>query len=64
MPDSMYSNEKQNSLWLTKTDVDMLLVRDISLSDFDGLDDGKSIKLENVDSPYVLLPDNKERFDF
>ena len=42
-------------------DNNMLLVRDISLSDFDtGIDDGKTIKLENVDSSFVLLPDNKE----
>ena len=41
----------------------VLLVRDIPLSDFDtGADDGKTIKLENVDSSLVLLPDNKLAF--
>ena len=59
----MYSNEKQNILWLTKMENNVLLVRDIPLSDFDtGADDGKTIKLENVDSSLVLLPDNKLAF--
>ena len=63
LPDSMYSNEKQNILWLTKMENNVLLVRDIPLSDFDtGADDGKTIKLENVDSSLVLLPDNKLAF--
>ena len=59
----MYSNEKQNILWLTKMENNVLLVRDLPLSDFDtGADDGKTIKLENVDSSLVLLPDNKLAF--
>lgn len=63
LPDSMYSNEKQNILWLTKMENNVLLVRDLPLSDFDtGADDGKTIKLENVDSSLVLLPDNKLAF--
>ena len=65
LPDSMYSNEKQNILWLTKMEDNMLLVHDIPLSDFDaGADDGKSIKIENIDSSLVLLPDNKERLSY